>query len=211
MQMNELGLLDYLLIAFSLAFSWRMYHSAQPPPAGIENPAFQPSAGAGKGVDKTIPPQLAEQGLDAILKRIVAACRYPDIDAFLAGARQVYEMVTTGFAAGRLDGCAYLLSSGMRDDLAEAIAARQARGERAELVFIGFREAAIAAAGLNGARAWIDVRFAAELVSVTRNSKGEVVSGSAEQVVVTSEIWTFERDLEAGAPEWLLVATDVGG
>lgn len=209
--MNELGLLDYLLIAFSLAFSWRMYHSAHPPPAGVENPAFRPAAVSGKAAEKTVASLFSEQSLDNVLERIVIACHYPDIETFTAGARRVYETVTAAFAAGRLEGCAYLLSEAVRSDFAQAIAARQARGESVELMFIGFREAAIADAGLNGTRAWIAVRFSAELVSVTRNGDGEAVSGHAEQVAVTSEIWTFERDLGARGPDWLLVATETDG
>ena len=206
--MNELSLLDYLLIAFSLAFSWRLYQSAHPP-AGIENPAFQPAAGV-KAAGKPVPPPPAEQTLDAILKRIVVACRYPDIDAFMAGAKQVYEMVTAEFAAGRLGACAHLLSEAVGEDLAEAIIARGERGETAELMFIGFKDVTILDAGLDGSRAWIAVCFVAELVSFTRNSAGAVISGSPDQVAITSEIWTFERDLAAPGPDWLLVATEAG-
>ncbi|MHA6690982.1 Tim44/TimA family putative adaptor protein [Devosia sp. A449] len=204
--MNELGLLDYLLIAFSLAFSWRMYHSAQPPPAEVDNPAFQPLAASGNAAQAA--PGLPKSSLDETLRRIATACHYASIDTFITGAKSVYETVIAAFAAGDIEACSYLLAEPVRDSFAQAIAERLARGETAELVFIGFKEARIADAGLDQERAWIAIRFVAELVSVTRNSDGRVIAGSPGLVATTSEVWTFERELKAPGPDWLLVMTD---
>lgn len=208
--MNELGLLDYLLIAFSLAFSWRMYHSAQPPPAEVENQAFQPLAASGNAAQAAVP-ALPKSTLDETLRRIATACHYANIDAFITGARSVYETVVAAFAAGDIAACSYLLAEPVRDGFAQAISGRIARGETAELVFIGFRDTRITDAGLDHERAWIAIRFVAELVSVTRNSDGRVIAGSPGLVATTSEVWTFERTLTATGPDWLLVMTEADG
>lgn len=206
--MNELSLLDYFLIAFSIVFSWRLYHSGHPPPAGVENQTFQPLAASGNAAGQQTVPGLPNAALDETLRRIATACRYANIDMFTDGAKRVYETVIAGFTAGDIEAWGYLLSNTVRESFAAAIAGRAARGETAELMFIGFRNVSIVAAGIEQDRAWIEVRFGAELVSVTRNRDGAVIAGSPGVVATTSEVWTFERDLKAAGPDWLLVATD---
>ena len=161
---------------------------------------------------KGVPDERAEHSrlpADCIfLKRIAAACRYTGIETFTDGARSVYETLVGAFAAGNITSCADLLSPALREGFTTVIAERLARGETVETMFIGFRSVTIEDAGRDQGYAWIDVRFVAELVSVTRDRDGQVIAGCADRVAVTSEIWTFERDLRAGDQTWLLVATD---
>lgn len=207
--MNEIGFIDYLLIAVSVLYSWRAFHAAQPPPAGAKTQATQllldSDTPTGR-LDALALPE-TENALGRTLKRIAFAARYPSIDVFLDGAKKTYETVIEAFAAGDIAGCHDLLSVSVRDSLAQAIAERAAREETAELVFIGFRAATIVDAGLNQGYAWIEVRFDAELVSVSYNHDGRVVSGAPDLVTTASEVWTFERDLRARGPNWLLTAT----
>lgn len=206
--MNELSILDYLLIAFSIAATWRAYNAVHPPAARAEPLAQQPSQpGSGPAPGPASGPD-GEASLSQTLKRIAAACRYTSIDTFTDGARHVYEMVVGAFAAGDMAPCADLLSPALRESFTATIAERVARGETVETMFIGFRSVTIEDAGRDQGYAWIDMRFVAELVSVTRGRDGQVISGCADRVAVTSEVWTFERDLRAGGQAWLLVATD---
>lgn len=207
--MNELSILDYLLIAFSIAVSWRVYANVHPPAAEGDPLAPQPApSSGGSPASGPTPGADGDTPLATTLKRIAAACRYPSIDTFLDGARRAYEMIVGAFAAGNMEPCADLLSPVLRESFANTLAERAARGETAETMFIGFRSVTIEDAGRDQGYAWIDVRFVAELVSVTRDRQGRVVSGSPDRVAVTSEVWTFERDLKVGQPGWVLVATD---
>lgn len=206
--MNELSILDYLLIAFSIAVSWRVYTNVHPPAAEADPLAPQPAPSSGASPAVHTPGPDGDTPLAVILKRIATACRYDSIDTFLDGARRAYEMIVGAFAAGNMDPCADLLSPALRESFANTLAERAARGETAETMFIGFRSVTIENAGRDQGHAWIDVRFVAELVSVTRDREGRVISGSPDRVAVTSEVWTFERDLKAGLPGWVLVATD---
>ena len=74
--MNELNILDYVLIAFSIAATWRVYNAVHPPAAGAEPLAQQPAQtrsgpppGPASGPDR-------DASLSQTLKRIAAACRY---------------------------------------------------------------------------------------------------------------------------------------
>lgn len=183
--MNELGFLDYLIITAAVLFSWRMYHAAHPPPAEGENQrpsqplliaGFAPLAWTEPNLPQNVTPSLGET-----LKRICVASGYAGIGTFLDGAKLTYEAVIDAFAKGDMAAHAYLLSGIVRETFAEVIAARKERGETVELTFIGFEVSDIVNAGIVGGRAWIDVRFLGEMVSVTRDREGPGSSRRSRQ------------------------------
>ena len=55
--------------------------------------------------------------------------------------------------------------------------------------------------------AQVTVRFLSELISATRNTASEVVTGDPKRVKEVTDIWTFARDLSSRNPNWRLVAT----
>ena len=211
--MNEFGLFDYLLMIGAVIASWGIYFAAQPPPPERhEEGSAQPllSANLG-GMGWTAPSgetQNATSPLAKVLNRICFACGYRSPDTFLAGAKLCYETIVGAFASGDIAPHTYLLSDSVREDFAEAIAERQARGETIELTFIGFRACDIINAEFVGGQASIDVRFVGEMVSVTRDNEAKVVAGHPGRVVDIAEVWTFERDVRSAEPSWRLTATD---
>ena len=64
------------------------------------------------------------------------------------------------------------------------------------------------AISLDGKIARITVRFDADIAAVTRNGEGEVVAGSLTDAIETHDEWTFEREVRASDPNWILVDTD---
>ncbi len=59
-----------------------------------------------------------------------------------------------------------------------------------------------------GAMAEVTLRFDADLVAVTRDKAGNVVSGSLSDAVQSHDVWTFSRHTGAADPNWLLIDTD---
>ena len=211
--MSEFVLVDLLFMALALAATWAAHYLAQPPPTEARNSHAMPrpllSAGHGAVSWTGVQPEIQKPSpLDETLRRICVASGYRGIDVFLEGARLAYEEVTNAFATGNLDAQRHLLSPAVYETFAEAIAQRTARGEIVELIFIGVGAADILDAGLGNGQAWIDVRFVGAMVSVTLNADGDIVAGQANRVIEIAEIWTFERDLRAAEPRWLLTATE---
>lgn len=208
--MNTLGFLDYLLITAAAILSWRMYYAAQPPPppeAEAKQPARPTAANpALLHSDVQLPPNTAAP-LAGALRRICVASGYNKIETFLDGARLAYEEVTGAFARGDMAPQGHLLAEPVRETFDSVIAARQVRGESMELMFIGFRSCTIADAGMADGLAWIAVRYVAQLVSATRDGDGKIVAGDPRRVAEITETWTFERELRAATPRWLLTAT----
>jgi predicted lipid-binding transport protein (Tim44 family) len=152
------------------------------------------------------PDSAVAAGLNAI------AQSEPSFDAqhFIAGARQAYEMIVTAYAEGDRRQLRNLLSREVYDGFEAAIRERETRGETAETRFVSIDHSDIAAAELRGSTAQITVRFVSQLVSVTRDRKGNVIDGSPDKVTDVTDVWTFARDVTSRDPNWKLVATEAG-
>lgn len=128
-------------------------------------------------------------------------------DHFLDGAKQAYEMVVTAFAAGDRQTLRSLLSDEVYAAFESVIRAREAKTQKVEFTFVGFRDAAISHAALKRRTAEITVNFTAQYISATMDAEGHVIEGDAKAVRTVNDVWTFTRDVRASDPNWTIVAT----
>ena len=152
----------------------------------------------------------AEAGTPTHDGLVAIASAAPDFNAehFLMGAKAAYEMVVTAFAEGDRQTLKNLLAPDVNEGFVAAIAEREGKGQKAELTIVGINEAKIAAAELDERTARVSVRFAAELISATRDKDGQVVEGDATEPQTIRDVWTFARDVSSRDPNWKLVATE---
>lgn len=131
------------------------------------------------------------------------------VGAFLQGARGAYEMILMAFEKGDLAAVRPYLAPEVYDSFAAVIAHREAEGLSVEATFLGLRELVLEDARFDPAsgEGEVSVRFLSELVSVVRNSAGEIVEGDAKQARKQRDVWTFARVMGAPDPNWQLVAT----
>jgi predicted lipid-binding transport protein (Tim44 family) len=166
-------------------------------------PAPQPDpALRWKGVAE--PGSAIANGLDAI----VAADRSFGVESFVAGARSAYEMIVAAFAAGDVKTLNNLLAPDVMENFSKAISARLAAGQTVQTTLVSVDSASIVDARLNGSIATIAVRFAAKLISATRDKAGSVIEGSAENAGEHLDVWTFSRDTLSRDPNWRLSSTE---
>jgi len=78
-----------------------------------------------------------------------------------------------------------------------------------EAEFLGIREMKINDVIFDKATdmAEITVSFISELISVVKNSDGEIIEGDEKQSKRQKDVWTFSKDLTSQDPVWFLVAT----
>jgi predicted lipid-binding transport protein (Tim44 family) len=179
-------------------------YGLNPPAQGADNVVNLPERStqrAQAAIEKPLDP-LARGLLD-----IKLADRTFDADHFLSGARHAYEMIVTAFAAGDRAALRPLLSGEVLNAFEEVIAGRENRGEKVEFTFVGLKDAKVVAASLKGRVADVTVSFAAQFVSATEDASGAVVDGDPKAVREVTDVWSFERDVRAGDPNWTLVAT----
>jgi predicted lipid-binding transport protein (Tim44 family) len=179
-------------------------------PGEQQQPSSQPNAPS--PVQPRVQPRLegvmpaVERGVRAIA---VADPRF-DITAFLEGAQGAYGMVLEAFWKGDRDTLKELCDSDVYASFAGAIDAREAAGHRLDNRLIRIEETRIHSAGLDGRTARIGVLFVADIACITRDGEGNAIAGSLDDAVVTRDIWTFSRNLDAAGPDWLLDETDEG-
>jgi predicted lipid-binding transport protein (Tim44 family) len=142
------------------------------------------------------------------LNAIAAADPTFDPPRFAEGAKAAYRMVLEAFWKGDAEALRDLVSDDIADQFAEAIAAREAEGLTLENRLVSLEKVEIVAARLHGAMAEVTLRFDADLVAVTRDKAGNVVSGSLSDAVQSHDVWTFSRHTGAADPNWLLIDTD---
>jgi predicted lipid-binding transport protein (Tim44 family) len=172
------------------------------PDATPSAPVSQPPADRWIGVAESDP--AVWSGLDAL----VAADRGFSPQAFLSGARVAYDMVVHAFAAGDSATLRNLMTPEAFANFDNAIRARAAAGRATTTTVVSIDDATIVGAQLIGATAYLSVRFASKLASVTRDSQGAVVDGSPNTVADHIDLWTFARDVRSRDPNWQLTATE---
>jgi predicted lipid-binding transport protein (Tim44 family) len=147
------------------------------------------------------------QGFDAIAAQDASF----DPKSFVTGARAAYEMIVTAFAQGDRKMLTSLLSREVFEGFDAAIRDRESRNEKVDTTFVSIDKAEIVDAQLRERQAQVTVRFVSQLITATRDGKGNVVDGNAEKVVEVTDVWTFARGgagQNPNDPTWLLVATE---
>lgn len=148
--------------------------------------------------------------LDAVTLAAIAGlkARDPNFDPvrFLEGARQAHETIVRAYASGDRETLRPLLTPRVMESFEAGIAAREARGETETAEFVHPARADLELATAEDNRAVAKVRFLAEL----RNRVKPADPAAPEQVEErrVAEIWTFERQLGASDPNWVLARTE---
>lgn len=145
--------------------------------------------------------------LAAGLAKILHADRKFDLDRFMAGASQAFDMIVVSYASGDTDTLKPLLSEDVFDNFARVISERESEGWVLETTLVGTRSVEAIEASMSRTVASVTVKFVSEQINVTRNENDEIVEGDATRVANVTDIWTFARDTVSRNPNWLLVAT----
>ena len=126
-----------------------------------------------------------------------------DPSRFLDGARQAYETIVTAFHAGDRDTLRPLLAQPVMASFEKAMSDREATGrtEQAELPHPPRADLDHAEAAGDLARA--RVRFLAEIRNAITD---DGVTTTEERR--TAELWTFERRIDSGDPNWVLARVE---
>jgi predicted lipid-binding transport protein (Tim44 family) len=175
------------------------------PGAAIETPVSPPPlTDPQRWKDFVEPGSKAAAGLDAI------AAADPGFApaSFIDGAKAAYEAIVVAFAKGDRNALGGLLATDVLDNFSKAISDRLARSETMQTSIVSIDSAKIEDARLVGGIAQVAVRFAAKLITSTRDRTGAVVEGSPDSVADHIDLWTFAREVASRNPNWRLTATE---
>lgn len=130
-----------------------------------------------------------------------------DRNNFLKGAKKAFELITSAFNQADVATLKVLVSPVIYKKMSEVIKQRQTDKITAETDFIGFDKVDITKADIKDSKALISVEFVSEQVNVLRSENGEVIEGDENYIQNITDVWTFERALNAKTSNWLLVST----
>lgn len=132
-----------------------------------------------------------------------------NVDDFVSGAKQAYEMILLAFEGDDLETLQTFLSDDVYAGFKTVIDARQAKGLSVDAKFIGVRNIQLVDAAFDPSDklAEITVSYEGELISVVKDAKGKIVEGDAEAVKRQRDEWTFARTMDSSDPNWELVET----
>lgn len=174
---------------------------AAPAPVRLdEGDASPPPQGTGTDTSGLVYEPAAEAGLRALL----AADRNFDAGRFMEGAESAYRMILEAYWAGDRDTLRDLCDDDSYEAFADAITAREARGEKLDNRLIGIDSAKITAVDLHRNEARVTVRYRADISAVTRDADGRMIAGSMSDAAATDDLWTFRRTIGSNDPNWLL-------
>lgn len=130
-----------------------------------------------------------------------------DIESFAQGARGAYEMILEGFWQGDREAFRGFVSDDIFRQFDDAIAAREAAGQTLKNDLERVRSVEVVDADVVDGTASIAIRFTSDVVLMTVDSEGRVLSGNPVDKMDVKDVWTFERPLASADPNWTLVAT----
>ena len=126
---------------------------------------------------------------------------------FLKGAKIAYETIITDFSDNdnKIIASKPLLNQQMYDQFNEALKERNAKGQYAEITFIGVNSAEITDHKKVSNILNVTVKFIAEVITCIRDKDKKIVSGHPEKIKKIYDTWVFSRDTTSVNPNWQLV------
>jgi predicted lipid-binding transport protein (Tim44 family) len=125
-----------------------------------------------------------------------------DVNNFIADACDNYETIITNYSKGSGESLRKLTSREVYEECAASNRAREAEGETVEVRFVSIDEASITTAEVRERTARITMRFASQLVSVSRDRSGAIFHGSSNEVTRMVQAVTFVRELSSTDTDW---------
>lgn len=142
-----------------------------------------------------------DHGSKDAMPAICLRCGYSSAAEFLAGAKRVFEQLSTASEATAQNG----------DDALASRAAMEGIRSSRELYRAGAIEnrAAITCSSLTGDLATIQVRFGMPGTSSESWHEPRSWDDAKRRLTAASQMWIFERDVRSQHPGWYLVRVDV--
>lgn len=141
------------------------------------------------------------------LKSLVA--REPSFNPleFLDSAKSAFEMIVKAFVIGDRNTLRMLLSPELFAKFEKDIINREEKGEILHISINDYKKIVISDVDVRENFVKIEVTYNVEEIVFTRDLNGKILDGNETDVDITTDIWTFEKELNSSNPTWLLVET----
>ncbi len=215
---NGFQFIDIVLLAMVAGFIALRLRSVlgrrtgeEPPPQEVLEhgrvAADAPAGGAGPGLSEAVQKLESDSRMRRALREVRQADPDFDVDRFLEGAKAAYSLILEAFWSGEKETLRRFLSDDVYAQFVAVIDERTAAGHTLEARIVDLVDVAISGLALRGRTVEVSVTYRAEIVSVTRDREGRLVSGNESDTTSVVDVWTFARAAASDDPNWTLVAT----
>ena len=128
---------------------------------------------------------------------------------FLNGAKIAYETIITDFSDSdnKLTASKPLLGKKIYDQFKAALKEREAKGNYAEITFIGIKSAIIKTHKKVENSFEVTVDFVSEIITCIKDKDKKIIHGDAKKIKTVYDTWVFSKDINSTSPNWLLIDT----
>lgn len=130
-----------------------------------------------------------------------------NVGNFINSANRVFELVLQAFYDNKMENVKSLLSKKVYDTFKEAINSRLEQKQTTEVEFICFEKTEIKDVRMLKNSVKIIVEFVTQQINILRGADGKVIAGDENFIQKITDVWTFERTLNAKDNKWVLVST----
>lgn len=127
---------------------------------------------------------------------------------FIEKAKKAFAMILKAYSEGNRNTLEFLLERSLLNGFVAQIDQREANHETYHLTLHGVKKALISHAKTNGSTADITVDFTAEQSITHRNASGDFINHLDGDKTVTTDRWTFSKDLRGTEAVWRLIRTE---
>ena len=130
-----------------------------------------------------------------------------DVNDFLSGSKNFFEMVLESFVSGNLENIKNFTKSSVFKSFKSAIDERNKEQETLIIDLKSIKENKITKATITKTSIKLNVIFETFQIRALMDKNDQIIDGDTENEILVKDEWVFERKINDNNPNWTLVET----
>ena len=130
-----------------------------------------------------------------------------DVNNFLSGSKNFFEMVLESFVSGNLENIKNFTKPSVLKSFKSAIDERNSEQETLIIDLKSIKENKILKATVTKSSIKLNVIFESYQIRALMDKNDEIIDGNSENEILVKDEWVFERKIKDNNPNWTLVET----
>ena len=130
-----------------------------------------------------------------------------DVNDFLSGSKNFFEMVLESFVSGNLENIKNFTKSSVFKSFKSAIDERNKEQETLIIDLKSIKENKITKATITKTSIKLNVTFETFQIRALMDKNDQIIDGDTENEILVKDEWVFERKINDNNPNWTLVET----
>ena len=145
--------------------------------------------------------------VDLELKKILNIDPNFDVNDFLSGSKNFFEMVLESFVSGNLENIKNFTKSSVFKSFKSAVDERNKEQETLIIDLKSIKENKITKATITKTSIKLNVTFETFQLRALMDKNDQIIDGDTENEILVKDEWVFEKKINDNNPNWTLVET----